>query len=82
MLSSAGSIVLSKYAEPLQRRKAKVQKQLEFWPVAQRPPQSLEIWENLDQKQHRDVITALARLITKAVHPANTSEAQEIKNEK
>jgi len=81
MLSSVSSILQSKYAEAFQRRKATVQKQLEFWPAPQRPPQSLKIWECLDHQQRGAVITVVARLISKMVHPENLSETQENKHE-
>jgi len=82
MLSFVNSILQRKYAQALQRRKANVQKQLEFWPAPQRPPQRTEIWEGLDQQQRGALIAALARVISKVVHPENLSETQEDKHER
>jgi len=46
-----------------------VQRQLAFWPEAERPPQKLDIWEDLDPETKRMVIATLSRLISKAVCP-------------
>jgi hypothetical protein len=71
----------SKYPEALQRRKATVKRQLEFWPALQNTSQKPQIWENLNRQQRATIITSLARLISKMVHPKDLGETQEDRHE-
>jgi hypothetical protein len=68
-LSSVSSILQSRHPPSLPRRREDVQRQLAFWPEAERPPQELDIWEDLDPETKRMVIATLSRLISKAVCP-------------
>ncbi|MFP3870521.1 MAG: hypothetical protein ACLFVT_06540 [Syntrophobacteria bacterium] len=57
-------------------------RQLTLWSEAERPPQELEIWEDLDPETQRTVIATLSRLIRKAVCPKNPRETQEDTHER
>ena len=58
-----------------------MQQQLDLWHDAQKPHQALDTWEGLDQQQRRKVIEALARLISKAVHPEPNNPQEKINEE-
>ena len=58
-----------------------MQQQLELWSDPQKPPQTLDIWEGLDQQERKTLIEALARLISKAVYPENPRSTQEKNND-
>jgi hypothetical protein len=59
----------NKHPLPLQRRRENVQRQLALWPEAERPPQELNFWEDLDPQTQTMIIATLSRLISKAVYP-------------
>ena len=52
-------------------------RQLALWPEAERPPQELDIWENLDPEKKATVIAILARLIRKAARPKTQEDNYE-----
>jgi hypothetical protein len=54
-----------------------VQRQLALWPEAERPPQELDIWQDLDPETKATVIATLARLIRKAARPKNQEDNHE-----
>lgn len=81
-LSSVGSILQSNYPKSFQRRRENVQQQLALWSEAAKPPQELEIWEELDPEIQRTVIATLSRLISKAVCAKNLRETQEMNHER
>lgn len=54
-----------------------MQRQLALWPEAERPPQKLNIWENLDPETQRMIIAILSRLISKAVYPKTQEDNHE-----
>lgn len=51
-----------------------MQRQLPLWPAAERLPQELNLWEDLDPQIQAMIIAILSRLISKAVYP-KTQEA-------
>lgn len=51
-----------------------MQRQLPLWPEAERPPQELNIWEDLDPETQRKIIAMLSRLIEKAVCPKDENQ--------
>ena len=59
-----------------------MQRQLALWPEAERPPQALEIWEDLDLETQRTVIATLSKTISKAVHPKNLHKTEEVNHER
>jgi hypothetical protein len=73
-LSSVSSMLQSKHPPSLQRRRENVQRQLPLWPEAERPPQELNLWEDLDPETQRKVIALLSRLIEKAVCPKDENQ--------
>jgi hypothetical protein len=81
MLSSISSILQSKYPQALQRRKATVHRQLEFWTPPQNTSQKPPIWDNLNPQHRAPLITSLARLISKMVQPQDLNETQEDNHE-
>jgi hypothetical protein len=58
-----------------------VQRQLALWLEAEKPSQGLAIWQSLDPQARSVVITALSRVISKAVCPKNPRQTQEDKHE-
>jgi hypothetical protein len=54
-----------------------VQRQLALWPEAERPPQELDIWQDLDPEKKATVIAILARLIRKAARRKNQEDNHE-----
>ncbi len=54
-----------------------MQRQLALWPEAERPPQELTFWEDLDPELQAMVIAILSRLIRKAVYPKTQEEPHE-----
>ena len=46
-----------------------MQRQLPLWPEVERPPQELNLWEDLNPKMQAMIIATLSRLISKAVYP-------------
>jgi hypothetical protein len=54
-----------------------VQRQLSLWPEVERPPQELNLWEELDPETQAMIIAILSRLITKAVHPKTQEDSHE-----
>jgi hypothetical protein len=54
-----------------------VPRQLALWPEAERPPQELTLWEELDPDTQRMIIAILARLINKAVCPKTQEDNHE-----
>jgi hypothetical protein len=75
-------MIHSKQPQALQKRRANVQRQLEFWHAPHRPSQKMDIWEGLGHQERANIITALARLISKVVHPEDLEETQENKHER
>ena len=59
-----------------------MQRQLALWPEAERPPQALEIWEDLDLETQRTLIATLSRIISKAVYPKNLHKTGEVNHER
>ena len=55
--------------------------QLEFW-ITEQPPPASSRWEDLNVEQRAALITPLARMISKAVHPQQTQEPEEQGNER
>ena len=58
-----------------------MQRQLPLWPEAERPPQELNLWEDLDPETQRKVIALLSRLIEKAVCPKDENQKMSHKKE-
>ena len=54
-----------------------MQRQLALWPEAERPPQELDIWQDLDPETKATVIAILARVIRKAARPKNQEDNHE-----
>ena len=54
-----------------------MQRQLALWPEAERPPQELNVWENLAPETQAMVIAILARLIRKAARPKTQEDNHE-----
>ena len=52
-------------------------RQLPLWSEAERPPQKLTVWEELDPNTQRMIIAMLARLISKAVYPKTQEDNHE-----
>ena len=52
-------------------------RQLALWPEAERPPQELTLWEQLDPNTQRIIIAILSRLISKAVSPTMQEDNHE-----
>ncbi len=52
-------------------------RQLALWPEAERPPQALSLWEDLDPEIQAMVIAILSRLIRKAVSPKTQEDNHE-----
>jgi hypothetical protein len=67
----------SKHPPSLQRRRENVQRQLPLWPEAERPPQELNLWEELDPETQVMIIAILSRLISKAVYPKTQEDSHE-----
>jgi predicted Fe-S protein YdhL (DUF1289 family) len=76
-LSSGNSILQVKRPESTPRRREDVQRQLALWPGAERPPQELDIWQDLDPETKATVIATLARLIRKAARPKTQEDNHE-----
>jgi hypothetical protein len=60
----------------LQRRRHEVQRQLTFWPDADK-----NLWEKLDPETHKRVIASLSSLIEKAVRPHDEAKKDATKRE-
>jgi len=58
-----------------------MQRQLEFWPVAEKTPCDQGQWETLRVEEQAERIVQLARLIAKAVCPQAVDEIQENSHE-
>jgi len=82
MLFFVSSILQKKNPKKLQRRKANVQRQMDLWPALQEPSQTPEIWEPLNHQQKKDIITALANLISKMVCAEDINQTQEESHER
>ncbi len=54
-----------------------MQRQLALWPETERPPQELDIWQDLDLETKATVIVILARLIRKAARPKTQEDNYE-----
>lgn len=54
-----------------------MQRQLALWPEAERPPQELDIWPDLDPETKATIITILAKLIRKAARPKTQEDNHE-----
>ena len=54
-----------------------MQRQLALWPEAERPPQELTLWEELDPNTQTMIIAILSRLISKAVSPKTQEDHHE-----
>jgi hypothetical protein len=54
-----------------------VHRQLALWPEAERSPQELTLWKELDPELQAMVIAILSRLIRKAVYPKTQEEPHE-----
>ena len=52
-------------------------RQLALWPEAERPPQELTLWEELNPDTQRMIIAILAKLISKAVYPKTQEDNHE-----
>ena len=52
-------------------------RQLTLWPEAERPPQELILWQQLDPHTQRMIIALLSRLISKAVYPKTQEDNHE-----
>lgn len=59
-----------------------MQQQLALWSEAGKPPQELDIWENLDPEIQTTLIATLSRLISKAVCAKNLRKTQEMNHER
>ena len=58
-----------------------MQQQLDFWPAAPETPNGQRCWETLSLEDRERAITALARLIAKAVCPELIQNSQEDNHE-
>jgi hypothetical protein len=67
----------SKRSQSNPRRRENVPHQLALWPEAERPPQSQDIWKDLDPERKTIVITILARLIRQAARPKTQEDNHE-----
>ena len=54
-----------------------MQRQLALWSEAERPPQELNLWEELDFETQAIVVAILSRLIRKAVFPKTQDDYYE-----
>jgi hypothetical protein len=54
-----------------------MRRQLDFWPVVREPLGRIPLWERVTPEERRRVISTLARLIIKAVHPPKVNQIQE-----
>jgi len=66
----------------LQRRATNMQRQMELWPVLPEQSRPPVIWETLDHQLQKDIITALANLISKMVHSEGMNLTQEVSHER
>jgi hypothetical protein len=76
-LFSGNSNLQIKRPESTPRRREDVQRQLALWPEAERPPQALDLWQDLDPETKATVIAILARVIRKAARPKNQEDNHE-----
>ncbi len=79
MLCSAGLIVSSLQLICPHMRRAHVPHQLPLW-ITEPPPEA-SLWKDLEVEERTALITTLARIIAKAVHPEPTHETQEANHE-
>ena len=54
-----------------------MQCQLHLWAEVERPPQGLNLWEDLDPNTQRMIIAILFRLTSKAVYPKTQEDNHE-----
>jgi len=59
-----------------------VYRQFALWPEAQAPDQETKIWQQLDPETKRIILSALSRLISKAVRPESLRETKETNHER
>lgn len=52
-----------------------------LWPEPQEPILEAQIWQKVPPETQRVLITALARLITEALHPKSLADPQEVNHE-
>lgn len=57
-------------------------RQLEFWTTEQPMPPGMLLWKDFEVEERTTVITLLARMITKAVHPPLTHQKEENPDER
>ena len=55
---------------------------MELWPVLPEQSRPPVIWETLDHQLQKDIITALANLISKMVHSEGMNLTQEVSHER
>ena len=58
-----------------------MQRQMELWSTSPRQSQDLEIWHSLDHQLQKDVVIALANLISKMIQAEGMKQGQEISHE-
>lgn len=57
-------------------------RQLELWPISQEASQLPRIWTTLTDQQKKDLVTALADLISKMVSAEATDQTEEGRHER
>lgn len=58
-----------------------MQRQMELWSTSARQSQDLEIWHALDHQLQKDVVIALANLISKMIQAEGMKQGQEVSHE-
>jgi len=56
-------------------------RQLTLWPETEISEPQMEIWEKVDPSTKKTLVTALARIIYKAIHPETLVDDQEANHE-
>lgn len=59
-----------------------MQRQMELWPTSPGQSQDLEIWHTLDHRLQKDVVIALANLISKMIQAGGMKRGQEVNHER
>ena len=59
-----------------------MQRQMELWPTTLEQSQGLVIWETFDHQRQRNIITALANLISKMIQSKGMNQTQEVSHER
>lgn len=57
-------------------------RQMQLWAAPNEPPQSHQIWKNIEDPLRKSVITALANLICKIIALQDANQSQEASHER